>query len=76
MIIAIKIIMAFSINVAKVIGNFKTEPRHAQVISCLESKDLVTPTVLIPRTSIVIQRLNRIPILNKNKSPKVTSIKG
>lgn len=74
--IAITIIMAFSINVASVIGNFKAVPKQAQRIDFLSNSVFVTPIVVIPKTiSVTIKAIlisNRI----KNINPKAVSING
>ena len=70
------IIIAFSINVASVIGNFKAVPKQAHWMDFLLNKVLLTPIVVIPNiTSVIIKAIltsNRI----KNMSPRAVSIKG
>ena len=41
------IIIAFSINVASVMGSLRAVPKHAQVIAFLSSNVFVTPAVVI-----------------------------
>ena len=50
---AITIIMAFSIKVASVMGNFKAVPKQAQRIDFLSRSVLVTPIVVTPSTTKV-----------------------
>ena len=68
--------MAFSINVASVIGSFKVVPRHAQFIVFLFKSVLVTPTDVIPRIIIVINKAILTSILVKNIKPNNISING
>jgi hypothetical protein len=53
---AIIIIIAFSIKVASVIGNFKAVPKHAHLIDFLSNNVFVTPIVVMPNTISVIDR--------------------
>jgi len=48
--------IAFSINVASVMGKFIAVPKQAQRMFFLSNKVLVTPMEVIPKTSTVIHR--------------------
>lgn len=74
--IAITNMMAFSIKVALVIGNFRAVPKHAHRILFLSTSTLITPTVVIPKTRIVTPKAMLILKRIKNRSPNPTSIKG
>src|SRR5690606_27970724 len=74
--IAITIIMAFSINVASVIGNFSAVPRQAQRIDFLSKSVLVTPTVVVLNIISVAIRAISISKRIKNISPRVVSMNG
>lgn len=51
---AMTIIIIFSINVASVIGSFKTVPKQAHLIDFLSNNVFVTPIVVTPNTKRVI----------------------
>ena len=68
--------MAFSINVASVMGSFKVVPRHAQLIDLLSNSVWVIPTDVIPKITIVINKAILTSILTKNIRPNNISING
>ena len=73
---AITIIIAFSINVASVIGSLRAVPRQAHCIDFLSNNILVTPTVVIPKIMSVAIKAMGISKRIKNIKPKAVSING
>ena len=68
--------IAFSINVASVIGSFNAVPKHAHRIDFLFSNVFVTPMVVIPSIiSVTISAMFTL-IRSKNINPKAVSING
>lgn len=68
--------IAFSINVASVMGSLSAVPKQAQRIAFLSIKVRVTPKVVIPRTTKVVTSATGIAKRNRNNRPKPNSKKG